>query len=105
MGIKHALEYIDCSMLYDATCNNPYEHLYELLSSLPGKVACLTHLGTLLSTGGKTIVKRILDTVKGSDPHDLLWLCGTRQEIDTLLEQFPSMKDFFTCDSWIEQEP
>ena len=105
MGIKHALEYIDCSMLYDATCNNPYEHLYELLSSLSGKVACLTHLGTLLSTGGKTIVKRILDTVKGSDPHDLLWLCGTRQEIDTLLEQFPSMKDFFTCDSWIEQEP
>ena len=105
MGIKRSLEYIDCSTLYDATCNNPFEHLYEQLSSLSGSVTCLTHLGALLSTGGKTVVKRILDVVKASNPHGLLWLCGTQQEIKTLLEQFPSMKDFFTSESWIKQEP
>ena len=96
IGISKSLEYIDCSTLYDATCNNPYEHLYDQLSSLPDKITCLTHLGALLSSGGKTIVKRILDTVRASDSQGLLWLCGTQQEITTLLEQFPSMKDFFT---------
>ena len=100
IGISKSLEYIDCSTLYDATCNNPYEHLYDQLSSLPDKITCLTHLGALLSSGGKTIVKRILDTVKASEPQGLLWLCGTQQEITTLLEQFPSMKDFFTSESW-----
>ena len=105
IGINKTLEYIDCSTLYDATCNNPYEHLYDQLSSLPDKITCLTHLGALLSSGGKTIVKRILDTVKASEPQGLLWLCGTQQEITTLLEQFPSMKDFFTSESWIMQEP
>ena len=105
MDISKSLEYIDCSTLYDATCNNPYEHLYDQLSSLPGNVTCLTHLGALLSSGGKTIVKRILDTVRASNPQGLLWLCGTRQEITTLLEQFPSMKHFFTNESWIIQEP
>ena len=105
IDIIKPLAYIDCSTLYDATCNNPYEHLYEQLSSLSDSVTCLTHLGALLSTGGKTIVKRILDTVRASDSQGLLWLCGTQQEITTLLEQFPSMKDFFTSESWIMQEP
>ena len=104
MRIQHPLEYLDCSTRYDPTCNNPYEHLGELLLTLNGRVVCLTHLGALLTTGGKTIVKRILDEVRDSQPYDLLWLCGNMQEIKALLEQFPSMKDFYTRDSWIVQE-
>ena len=105
LSILQPLEYVDCSTLYDATFNNPYEHLGELLPSLSGNVTCLTHLGALLTTGGKTIMKRIIDAVSEPSMPGYLWLCGNRQEIKALLEQFPSLKEFFTVDSWIEQEP
>ena len=105
IGILHPLEYVDCSTLYDAACNNPYEHLGELVYSLSGKVVCLSHLGALLTTGGKTIVKRILDEVRKQHPAAPLWLCGTMQEVKALLDQFPSIKEFFTAESWIVQEP
>ena len=105
MGIRNSLEIVDCSTLYDATCNNPFEHLGEVLYLFGGKVVCLTHLGALLTTGGKTIVKRVLDEIRNSQPDNNLWLCGSRQEVMALMDQFPSFKDFFTSDSWIMQEP
>ncbi len=105
MDIAKALEYVDCSTLYDSTCNNPYEHLGELLQNVSGRIVCLTHLGALLANGGKTIVKRVTDAVRDASSGSCLWLCGSKQEISALMEQFPSMKDFFTRDSWIEQEP
>ena len=105
MGIKRTLEMVDCSTLFDATCNNPYEHLGEVLYSFGGKVVCLTHLGALLTTGGKTVVKRVLNEVRNSQPGNNLWLCGSLQEAKALMDQFPSFREFFTSDSWIIQEP
>lgn len=102
---QHSLEYVDCATLYDPACNNPYEHLGSLLCSLNSEVICLTGLSALLTTGGKIIVKRILDRVRESPYQNPLWLCGARQEIKTIFEQFPSMKELFTSESWIDQEP
>ena len=100
------LEYVDCGTLYDAACNNPYEHLGELLVTHIDQIMCLTNLTALSSTGGKIIVKRLLDKLREpKGPRNKLWLCGSRQEIDGLFEQFPSMKEFFVRDSWVEQEP
>ena len=104
LGVQSSLEYVDCSVLYDAACNNPYENLNEMLLSASGCVFCLTNLSALLSTGGKVIMKRILDEVRQPSQPLPLWLCGSRPEINSLLEQFPSIKEFYTSESWIEQE-
>ena len=105
LTIDRSFEYVDCSMLYDAACNNPYEHLNELLLSLSSGALCLFNIGALLGTGGKVVVKRILERVRQSQDKLLFWICGSRQEINTLFEQFPSARDFFSPSSWIEQEP
>ena len=97
----HSVEYVDCATLYDPSCPNPYEHLYEL--SIGDRTTVLTNLGALLSTGGKVIMRHIMRKV--ADYANPLWLCGTRQEIEALLDQFPSLKAFYTAESWVEQEP
>lgn len=101
-----SFEYVDCSTLYDPACNNPYEHLNDtLLSISSGDIVCLTNLSALLSTGGKVILRRLVEKVKDTTIWNPLWLCGTRQEILTLFDQFPSLKEFFTDDSWVEHGP
>jgi hypothetical protein len=50
-------------------------------------------------------MRKILDRVRESNGSTLLWLCGTRQEIDELLNLFPSLRQFFTTNSYVEQEP
>ena len=101
-----SFEYVDCSTLYDPACNNPYEHLNDtLLSISSGDIVCLTNLSALLSTGGKVILRRLVEKVKDTTSRNSLWLCGTRQDILTLFDQFPSLKEFFTDDSWVEHGP
>ena len=103
---SHSFEYVDCSTLYDAACNNPYEHLNETLMAISSDdIVCLTNLSGLLSTGGKVIMRRLVEKVKDTTIWKPLWLCGTRQEILTLFDQFPSLKEFFTDDSWVEHGP
>ena len=105
VAVENGFEHVDCSLLYDPACNNPYEHLNELFLTLSNQVLCLTNLGALLGTGGKVVVKRLLEQVRRFDGKVLLWLCGSRQEIEAIFDQFPSARAFFCKDSWIEQEP
>lgn len=102
-----ALKMIDCSMLFDITCNNPYEPMQEELMSVPARTTlCLTNIGALTGTGGKVIVKRLVSKIRESDEGDFpLWLCGSRQEIDAVLDMFPSLKGFFNDHSWLRQQP
>ncbi|MBR4729479.1 MAG: AAA family ATPase [Prevotella sp.] len=105
-GHSLSLEYVDCSTLYDPACNNPYEHLNDALLSISSDdIVCLTNLSALLSTGGKVIVRRLVEKVKDTSIWKSLWLCSTRQEILTLFDQFPSLKEFYTDDSWVEHGP
>ena len=105
-GHSFSMEYVDCSTLFDPACNNPYEHLNEVLMSISADdTVCLTSLSGLLSTGGKVILRRLIERVKDTTIWKPLWLCGTRQEILTLFEQFPSLKEFYTDDSWVEHGP
>ena len=102
---SYSMELVDCSTLFDPACNNPYEHLGDLLMRISNDVICLTNIGALLSTGGKLIVKRIVAKVsKGNEPLPL-WICGSRMEIEELLSQFPSLKALFMRSCWVEQEP
>ena len=105
LSYEHSFTYIDCSTLYDPTSQYPYEQLTNILSSDGRQVYCLTHLGELLGANGKVIMRRIMEKFHSSDATDNLWLCGTRQEIDEILELFPSLKPYFETGSYIEQEP
>ena len=91
------LKMIDCSTLYDITCNNPYESLTEEIGVSSPATLCLTNLSALHATGGKVIVKRIIDKLHRGNEGDIgIWMCGSRQEIDGVLEVFPSLKQFFS---------
>ena len=105
LSYEHSFTHIDCSTLYDPTSQYPYEQLTNILSNDSRQVYCLTHLGELLGANGKIIMRRIMEKFRPLDTTDNLWLCGTRQEIDDILELFPSLKPYFDTGSYIEQEP
>ena len=104
LSYEHSFTYIDCSTLYDPTSQYPYEQLIRELHNDGRQVYCLSHLGELLGANGKIIMRRIMEKFRPSDTKDNLWLCGTRQEIDDVLELYPSMKPYFEAGSYIEQE-
>ncbi len=96
---------IDCATLFDSSRNNPYEMLFEELSATGKQVFCLTNPGALLSTGGKIIVKKVIDKIRSNEHDFLLWLCGYQQDIEAVLNMFPSLGAFFPNDHRLEQEP
>ena len=99
------LKMIDCATLFDVSCNNPYEHLTEEMADICNTtVCCLTNLGALLGTGGKIIVKRIAEHIT-SLPKSALWLIGAQGEIDSLLDTYPSLKEFFTPTARVALKP
>lgn len=95
----------DCSTLFDLAYNNPYEPLTELLGDPATKMLCLTNLKELTTTNGRVIMRKIINKVRDSLGDMPLWLCGTRQEIDELLGLYPSLRDFFLGDCYVEQQP
>lgn len=98
------LAYTDCSGLYDATRPNPYENLNDEFSSYRKCVICLTGIGALLSPGGKIIIRRMMGMIRDKERGNLLWICGTRREIDTLLDLYPSLGEIFQGERLLKQE-
>ena len=101
----YGFKYIDCASLYDLSCNNPYEPLQEKFDDTNMKLLCLTRIQELSAPTGKVALRKIIDKVRLSGDQTLIWLCGTRCEIETLLNVAPSLKQFFQADSWVEQQP
>lgn len=101
---KQQFLYLNCSTLYDSSRPNPYETMNDELSNVSRRVICLDGIAMLLSACGKTIVKRVFELMRASNNENVLWLCGTRQEIDSLLGMYPSLNSFFLRDSRLEQE-
>ena len=99
------LSHLDCGTLFDPARNNPYEVLFEELGVTGRHVFCLTNPGALLSTGGKVIVKKIIEKIRVDERQNLLWICGSKQDIEAVLNLFPSLGVFFPSDHRLEQEP
>ena len=95
---------MDASTLFDVMHTNPYEAFMDRLETEGMRVICLTHLGDLMGSSGKLIVRKISEKVRASRGRTLLWLCGSRQDIDSLLEMYPSLRCFFQKDSYLAQE-
>ena len=101
----YGFKFIDCALLYDLSCNNPYEPLQEKFDDTNMKLLCLTRIQELSAPTGKVALRKIIDKVRLSGNQTLIWLCGTRREIETLLNVAPTLKQFFQADSWVEQQP
>lgn len=97
-------KYVDCSLLFDVSRTNPYELLPEQLEEARGKVLCLTNLCGLTGASGKVILRKVIDMVKAAHGTTLLWLCGTKREVEDVMNLFPALHQFFQKDSYIEQE-
>lgn len=95
----------DCSFFYDPSRSNPYEHLSEQYEYLKNKTICLTKIGVLFGAGGKIIVRKIQELITDKSYNNSLWICGTSQEIDTLLGLYPSLGALFLKGNRLEQEP
>ena len=101
----YGFKFIDCASLYDLSCNNPYEPLQEKFDDTNMKLLCLTRIHELSTSTGKVALRKIIDKMGRSGDQTLIWLCGTRREIEELLNVAPSLKQFFQTDSWVEQQP
>jgi len=97
--------FVDCSSLFNVTCNNPFEPLSDLLADSETRLYCLTNLKELTGSNGKVITRMIINKVREAKGAVKLWLCGSRQEIEELMGMFPSLRRFFYAESYIEQEP
>ena len=102
---NHSFKAIDCGTLFDPSRNNPYEMLFDELAVNGETLFCLTNPGALLGPGGKVIVKKLIEKVRIDDTKYLLWLCGYKQDIEAVLNMFPSLGAFFPSDRRLEQEP
>lgn len=112
-NIGPLLKLVDCSTLYDHTCSNPYEKLDELFENdtngenlldvivpMPQpRLYCLYNIGILTANGGKQILKKLRQ--HGGN----FVICGTKSEIDELLEQNPSWRALFPETNHIGVEP
>ena len=96
---------VDCNTLYNAALQNPFEPLNEKLSNTTNQVFCLTSPGALLSTGGKVVVRQIVDKICEDKEKYKLWLCGGKQEIESVLDVYPSLKDLFLSGNVLSQQP
>lgn len=100
----HYFKYLNCSTLFDPTSAHPYEALNEELNSVSKTVVCITNIGTLQNTGGKVIVRKIMDIIFDKRNDNILWMCGTRNEVDSILSMYPSLGSLFLKDNRLEQE-
>ena len=96
---------VDCNTLYNAALQNPFEPLNEKLNHTTNQVFCLTSPGALLNTGGKVIVRQIVEKICEDKEKYKLWLCGGKQEIESALDVYPSLKDLFLSGNVLSQQP
>ena len=96
---------VDCNTLYNAALQNPFEPLNEKLNNTTNQVFCLTSPGALLNTGGKVVVRQIVEKICEDKDKYKLWLCGGKQEIESALDVYPSLKDLFLSGNVLSQQP
>ena len=97
--------HVDCNTLYNAALQNPFDPLNEKFNDTTNQVFCLTNPGALLNTGGKVVTRHIVDKICEDKEKYKLWLCGGKQEIESVLDVYPSLKELFMSGNVLSQRP
>lgn len=96
--------YIDCSSLNNVSSVSQTLALDEKFKGT-NHVYCLTNLSSLLASDGKMVVKKVEERMHDEKGLCTLWLCGSRQEIDSVMEVYPLLREFFLSSNKLEQQP
>lgn len=96
--------HIDCSSLNNVSSVSQTLALDEKFKGT-NHVYCLTNLSSLLASDGKMVVKKVEERMHDEKGLCTLWLCGSRQEIDSVMEVYPLLREFFLSSNWLEQQP
>ena len=110
-------KYADLDKFFDVSKTNPYEAMNEYFcngekpqglfdfieEATKAKTYVYSKLNTLLDTSGKAIMKAIQAHWPNSNGSVIFH--GTQQEIDALLEQNPSLREYFPEENKLSFEP
>ena len=96
--------HIDCSSLNNVSSVSQTLALDEKFKGT-NHVYCLTNLSSLLASDGKMVVKKVEERMHDEKGLCTLWLCGNRQEIDSVMEVYPLLREFFLSSNQLEQQP
>ena len=96
--------HIDCSSLNNVSSVSQTLALDEKFKGT-NHVYCLTNLSSLLASDGKIVVKKVEERMHDEKGLCTLWLCGSRQEIDSVMEVYPLLREFFLSSNRLEQQP
>ena len=96
--------HIDCSSLNNVSSVSQTLALDEKFKGT-NHVYCLTNLNSLLASDGKMVVKKVEERMHDEKGLCTLWLCGSRQEIDSVMEVYPLLREFFLSSNRLEQQP
>jgi len=119
-GIETKRCFGHCHKFYDTTHNNPYEELndffgedsssdsdqnplFNLLHGRTGKTYVFSEIDALTENGGRQIMKRILANWPGINVSAVFR--GTQQEIDALLEQYPTAGEYIPVENRLSIVP
>lgn len=96
--------HIDCSSLNNVSSVSQTLALDEKFKGT-NHVYCLTNLSSFLASDGKMVVKKVEERMHDEKGLCTLWLCGSRQEIDSVMEVYPLLREFFLSSNRLEQQP
>lgn len=111
-------QFADCGTFYDTTRNNPYEAMNEffgddsnrtgnlfsiMMPSEKPQTYVFSGISSLTENGGKMMMKAILRHWPGSGSSAIFY--GTQQEINSLLDQNPSLQKHFPPENRLFYEP
>ena len=96
--------HIDCSSLNNVSSVSQTLALDEKFKGT-NHVYCLTNLSSLLASDGKMVVKKVEERMHDEKGLCTLWLCGSHQEIDSVMEVYPLLREFFLSSNQLEQQP
>lgn len=96
--------HIDCSSLNNVSSVSQTLALDEKFKGT-NHVYCLTNLSSLFASDGKMVVKKVEERMHDEKGLCTLWLCGSRQEIDSVMEVYPLLREFFLSSNRLEQQP
>ncbi len=116
--MEGSLESVNCAELFDPTKNEPYEQLHymlgdgrtpksddlfgRLMESEKKHVFYFYKIQALNDQGGRNLLKAILRQWPGSGNTAIF--TGSQQEIDTLMEQNPSISEQFPPENRLAEE-
>lgn len=111
---------VDCAILFDPTRSNAFEELHSIFGDSSAannpfdmfqswaddsrlRIYCFRNIGALVDTGGKNLMRAILRHCPTKNKKVIFM--GTQQEIDALLEQNPTLQQYFPPQNRLSEEP